>query len=496
MPRITTWPDIAFAADWRLATLSAATKAGRLRRIARGIYTPSRDPAEAVVRRNWIPVLVKHFPDAVIVDRSARAGSPDGQGHLYIDHRARRPLVLPGLTIVPRTGSGPLPGDQALGGFHLSSTARALLDNAAGTGARYLSQEELETWVAEIATRHGESRLNSLRDEARSLAAATGRQAAEVRLTSLISAALSTGSGGAVVTHALKASAAGHPYDLARHDLLRRCAEFLGQRAPASLPDLPAMRARRRFLPFYEAYFSNFIEGTEFTVDEAAEIVFADHVPAGRPADAHDIRGTYQLVADADEMRTVPHEPDSFLAIIKRRHATVMAGRPDKDPGRFKGRANRAGATIFVAPHLVEGTLRAGFDLAHSLIDPLARAVYMMFLTSEVHPFTDGNGRVARIMMNAELVAAGQVRIIIPTVFRTEYLSSLKAATNNGTFDALAAVLSFAQRYTAQVDFTSRAAAEHDLGRTNALVDPQAAEDNNIRLKLPGLLDRLAADPE
>ena len=33
-----------------------------------------------------------------------------------------------------------------------------------------------------------------------------------------------------------------------------------------------------------------------------------------------------------------------------------------------------------------------------------------MFLVSEAHPFADGNGRTARIMMNAELIAAGQER--------------------------------------------------------------------------------------
>jgi Fic family protein len=32
----------------------------------------------------------------------------------------------------------------------------------------------------------------------------------------------------------------------------------------------------------------------------------------------------------------------------------------------------------------------------------------MMFLVSEVHPFTDGNGRVGRVLMNAESTAAGE----------------------------------------------------------------------------------------
>jgi hypothetical protein len=40
---------------------------------------------------------------------------------------------------------------------------------------------------------------------------------------------------------------------------------------------------------FYEAYFSNFIEGTEFTLQEAQDIVFGGEIPDDRPADAHDV---------------------------------------------------------------------------------------------------------------------------------------------------------------------------------------------------------------
>ena len=54
-----------------------------------------------------------------------------------------------------------------------------------------------------------------------------------------------------------------------------------------------------------------------------------------------------------------------------------------------------------------------------ALGEPFQRAVFMMLLVSEVHPFADGNGRIARVMMNAELVGAAEERIIIPTAFRT-----------------------------------------------------------------------------
>src|SRR5580704_4081243 len=89
------------------------------------------------------------------------------------------------------------------------------------------------------------------------------------------------------------------------------------------------------------------------------------------------------------------------------------------------------GDTVFVAPELVQGTLARGLEMHRMLSDPFQRAVFMMFLVSEVHPFVDGNGRVARIMMNAELVATGERRIIVPTIFRSNYLTGLEAVSHN-----------------------------------------------------------------
>jgi Fic family protein len=51
----------------------------------------------------------------------------------------------------------------------------------------------------------------------------------------------------------------------------------------------------------------------------------------------------------------------------------------------------------------------------------------------EVHLFADGNGCIARIAMNAELAAADVVRILVPTVYRNNYLAGLKGATNNAS---------------------------------------------------------------
>jgi fido (protein-threonine AMPylation protein) len=488
------WPDLVFADEAPRASLSRAVAAGRLRRIGRGIYTSSTEPLEVVTRRRLPQILAHEFPGAVIVDRSARSGLPDVHGNLYVDHRRDRPLALPGVVIAPRPGPGPLPGDALLpDGVYLSSPGRGLLDNAAGRGRRFLSTDEIEAWIADLLLQHGESRLNQTRDGARDVARQTDRMSAFERLSRIISAALVTGPADAVRSRVLQARAADSAYDHERIASFEEAAAFLADGMPPQvLPELPELAGRRRLLPFYEAYFSNYIEGTEFTLDEAAAIVFDNVVPAERPEDAHDVLGTYRIVSDAAHMTRVPGTADELIQILRQRHGIIMDGRPGKSPGQFKTLGNRAGSTVFVAPSLVEGTLRAGFEVGRGLRNPFARAVFMMFFVSEVHPFADGNGRVARVMMNSELATAHEVRIVVPTVFRGEYLSALKTASNHRSFQTMASVLEYARRWTGQVNFESRASAERDLIRTNALVEPATAQETNARLLLPSTLDRVS----
>jgi Fic family protein len=109
----------------------------------------------------------------------------------------------------------------------------------------------------------------------------------------------------------------------------------------------------------------------------------------------------------------------------------------------------------------------------------------MMFLVAEVHPFADGNGRIARVMMNAELVAGNEQRIIIPTVFRNNYLMALKAMTHNKHPEPLIRTLDFAQRYTGRVDWSDKNISHKILEKTNAFMDPNEADVKGIRLILP-----------
>ncbi len=146
---------------------------------------------------------------------------------------------------------------------------------------------------------------------------------------------------------------------------------------------------------------------------------------------------------------------EGFLSLLKRRHYVIMEGRPDKRPGEFKTEVNRAGLTIFVEPSLMRGTLRQGLEMFRSLDDPFRQAAFMMFLVSEVHPFDDSNGRVARAMMNAELISGGERRILIPTAFREDYLLALRALSRERNPRPLLRMLDRAQQFSAAIDFTN-----------------------------------------
>jgi len=244
--------------------------------------------------------------------------------------------------------------------------------------------------------------------------------------------------------------------------------------------------ARWEWLGFFEAYFSNFIEGTEFGVDEARQIAVDGIIPQTRPQDAHDVAATYRLAADPVNRTRTPKSGDELVALLRERHAVLMAARPDKRPGELKEVLNFAGGYQFVEHALVEGTLITGFELLEPLRSPLARATAMMALITECHPFDDGNGRVARLVANAELSSAGEVRLVIPTVYRNNYLAALSGFSNRaGHGEQLIAVLEFVQRWSAAIDWSSYQVAHELLTACNAYVDPSSAENLNLRLVMP-----------
>jgi len=409
---------------------------GKIRALIPRVYTSNlEEEIDQIVRRNiWL--LVSHiFPEALISHRSAMEYRLSPKNNLYLTSGSRRVYRWPGVNIRIAEGPGPLADDGVyMHELRVSSLERACLENLSSSRTvdeekRTVDQEVIEERLLSILNSRGEVALNGLRDQAKDIAIKLNMKKPFDKLNQIISAILSSQASKVLTSASATAQSIGEPYDAGRLDLFSILLAQLKQSTfPIRKSKTNVKEAFSNFA-FFEAYFSNFIEGTTFLIEEAKEIVYEGNNIPLRIKDSHDIRGTYQIVSKQKEMNTIPTSGAELIDLLRSRHAVVMAGRPEKNPGAFKIKQNRAGDTVFVAPEMVIGTLKQGFALMASLKDPIARAMYMMFLVSEVHPFDDGNGRIARIMMNAELVHGESTKIIIPTVYRDDYMLGLRRLT-------------------------------------------------------------------
>jgi hypothetical protein len=468
------------------ALVDAGLREGRLRKLRRGLYTTVVDEApETVVKRNLWKVVSILCPGIVVSHRTALEGRPTASGLVVVTGGYERRVDLPGLRIRQMKGPGPLPGDAKLvEGLSMSSRPRFLLEclsgKVYGADSPYLSVEAVEEFVE----RHlmlGASVINEIRDSARRISEPLQMDKEFGRLDSMIGALLGTRKTKLRSKTAI-ARAAGMPYDSRRMELCQSLLDELNAWPETVRPDGDRPGYWFPNMAFFDAYFSNFIEGTEFEIEEAKEIVFENKIPRTRPEDAHDVLGTFRIVGSPTHMRTQISrlETGEFLDLLKGWHLTMMQGRPDKRPGQFKELSNRAGNTLFVEPTLAEGTLRQGFELGRALRTAFRRAAFLLFLVAEVHPFDDGNGRLARAVANAELVSHGECRILIPTAFRTEYLDSLRLLSREGKARTLVRMADQAQEFADDVDFSDFETAKVRLAAWNAF-----DTDSEARLRRP-----------
>jgi Fic family protein len=118
--------------------------------------------------------------------------------------------------------------------------------------------------------------------------------------------------------------------------------------------------------------------------------------------------------------------------------------------------------------------------MARAVRSPFGRSVFLLFLISEVHPFDDGNGRVARAIANAELVSHHERRILIPTVFSVEYIDSLRLLSRENQPRTLLRMADQAQEFSADIDFS-----EFDLARARLAAWSAFDDDSDSRLRRP-----------
>lgn len=206
------------------------------------------------------------------------------------------------------------------------------------------------------------------------------------------------------------------------------------------LADYCARRAAGRILPnVLEAirveltYHSNAIEGSTLTLRET-QLIIEGKTPAGEKplreiyeARNHD-RALRMLERwAADRPPASPLAESDLLEI----HAQVLADIEPTSAGRFRSERVRIVGTGFIPPgtQKFDALIPRLIDLANrSGIHPVLQAAELHYNLVAVHPFNDGNGRTARLMMNYHLLRRNYPHAILEIGQRGEYLTALDEA--------------------------------------------------------------------
>lgn len=459
--------------------LSKLEEDGEIRKLAPRVYTGNlEDDPEKIISRNLFSVLGHLYPGAILSHRSGLEFKPTSSGQLFLTYKYTKKAKLPGIIIRFLEGPDPIQGDNLIAaGLYASQKERALLENfqpsrKPGPDSKTLTLPEIEERLEQIVRVNGEDELNKMRDTARAISQKLGMTQEFEKLNTLISALLTTHPSTILQSPIAAARAFGIPYDPSRYELFGRLFQELNQFEFQSLEDQNSSINSYKNFAFFESYFSNYIEGTKFEIDQAKQIIETQKPLPARHEDSHDVLGTYQLVSSRKEMSIIPQTPDEFLILLKYRHKILLSARLDKKPGEFKDLNNFAGQTSFVDMNLVQGTLIKSFEFYNALNHPFARATYIMFAISEVHPFLDGNGRIARVMMNAELVHQKQAKIIIPTVYREDYILALRKLTRQREPEAFIRMLTKIHQFSSKVTGDNMEEMQKFLENSNAFLEP------------------------
>jgi len=185
-------------------------------------------------------------------------------------------------------------------------------------------------------------------------------------------------------------------------------------------------------------YHSNAIEGSTLSLRET-QLVLEGHSPQGsKPlreiyeARNHD-RALRMIERWAeDRPRSAPLTANDLFDV----HSLVLADIDTANAGRFRSARVLIKGTRFIPPgnHKFDDLIPKMLELVNAEgMPPALQAAELHYNLVAIHPFSDGNGRTARLLMNYHLLRNGYPLAIIDVGERTEYLTSLEEANSGQT---------------------------------------------------------------
>lgn len=184
-------------------------------------------------------------------------------------------------------------------------------------------------------------------------------------------------------------------------------------------------------------YNSNAIEGNTLTLSETKVVLegvtiggksMREHLETINHSEA--LSYLKELVEKDNELREMD---------IKNIHQLVLKGINDENAGKYRKEnviisgAHHIPPDWIIVPELME-KLIIRYDGWKNKYHPLIIASLLHSEFVKIHPFIDGNGRTARLLLNFEIMKNGYPPVIIRAEKRSEYYDALDKGATTGDY--------------------------------------------------------------
>jgi Fic family protein len=184
---------------------------------------------------------------------------------------------------------------------------------------------------------------------------------------------------------------------------------------------------------------SNAIEGSSYTESET-KVLLEDGITVGGKS----LRDTFAALGHAkayDYMFTLFGRKGITEKDILTMHGMMDGGLETGVAGKYRTTAVFVTGSTYTFPpaKAVPGLMRDLFDKTmprlaalHPPLHPVIQSARIHEELVAIHPFSDGNGRIARLAMNTVLIQNGFLPVQIHPVIRQQYIDSLRETQTSG----------------------------------------------------------------
>lgn len=185
-------------------------------------------------------------------------------------------------------------------------------------------------------------------------------------------------------------------------------------------------------------YNSNAIEGNTLTIKET-KVALEGITVGGKTMREHFEAINHREAIDFVEDLVNKKEPLSEWQ-IKSIHQLILKNIDDDYAGVYRKTNVTVSGAEYVPPdaievaHLMQDFIK-WYSTEATLLHPVERAARVHADFVKIHPFVDGNGRTARLLMNLSLMIDGFVPVVLRVENRLEYYETLDRAHTENDYE-------------------------------------------------------------